>query len=187
MDETLLRRRRRARFAAVAIGVALVGTAGYLGFVRVATSDAPASSGVYILGALTGFAAFFAPCSFPLLLTFLSRRANESKASALTTALRVGFGATIMLSLFGLIILAGGSAVGRIVQFDQGSGRIFRLTVGLILILLGLQQSRLINIRMGWLNTVATTAGKMFDPSRVKKRSLSDFAYGFGFLLAGFG
>ena len=126
--------------------VLLVGLAGYLRSVWFVQSDRAASSGVLILGVITGFAAFFSPCSFPLLLTFLARRAGESRGSALASALRVGFGATLMLAVLGLVMAAGGAAIGTIVQFDQPPSRGFRLLVGALLVFLGLRQARLVTV-----------------------------------------
>ena len=98
----------------VTFGVLVVGIVGYLGFVAFVRADKAAGSGVLVLGAATGFAAFFSPCSFPLLLTFLARRSEESKGSALLSGLRVGFGAALLLGLLGLVLALGGGAVGRL-------------------------------------------------------------------------
>ena len=144
-------RRRRFRLLFVTIGVLIVGVVGYLGFVSFVLSDRAAGSGVLMLGALTGFAAFFSPCSFPLLLTFLARRAEESKGSAMLSALRVGLGATAMLGLIGLVMAVGGAALGNVVQFDQPLGRAFRLAGGGVLVVLGLKQARVINLEMRWM------------------------------------
>ena len=187
MDEITLRRRGRVRFVTVTLGLLVVGVFGYLGFVGFVESDKAGASSVLILGALTGFAAFFSPCSFPLLLTFLTRRGEESKGSALMSALRVGAGATLLLGILGLALAVGGSALASIVQFDSPSGRAFRLAVGVILIVFGLRQSRLIAFRMGWMDSVARTAGGRLAPSKTATRAGGDFAYGFGYLLAGFG
>ncbi len=121
------------------------------------------------------------------MLTFLTRRGEESKGSALMSALRVGAGATLLLGILGLTLAVGGSALASMVQFDSPSGRAFRLAVGVILIVFGLRQSRLIVFRMGWMDSVARTAGSRFAPSRTATRAGGDFAYGFGYLLAGFG
>jgi cytochrome c biogenesis protein CcdA len=175
------------RFTLVTFGVLLVGIAGYLGFVAFVQTDAPGSSSVLVLGALTGFAAFFSPCSFPLLLLFLSRRAEESTRSAMTSSLRVGMGAALMLALMGLVLIVVGASVGGVLQFDQPSGRTFRLILGAVLIIFGLKQSRLVRIPMGWMDSVASRAGQRFDPSKTSSRARGDVLYGFGYLLAGFG
>ena len=171
----------------VTFGVLVVGIVGYLGFVAFVRADKAAGSGVLVLGAATGFAAFFSPCSFPLLLTFLARRSEESKGSALLSSLRVGFGAALLLGLLGLVLALGGRAVGRLVQFDEPLGRAFRLVVGGGLIVLGLKQTQLVRFKMRWMYSVAGRAGQRFDPSQSATRGRSDFLYGFGYLLAGFG
>ncbi len=186
-DERATRRRTRVRFGLVAVGVFVVGLAGYLGFVAFVQSDGAAGSSVLVLGALTGFAAFFSPCSFPLLLTFLSRRANESKLSALASSLRVGLGASLMLALTGLALVALGASVGGLLQFDEPSGRLFRFVLGGVLIVFGLKQSRLVRVPMDWMDSVARVAGQRFDPSKASTRAGGDILYGFGYLLAGFG
>lgn len=186
MDELTQRRRSQYRIVILALGLLVVGVAGYFGFSAFATSDRGAT-GYLVLAALTGFASFFSPCSFPLLLTFLSRRSGEPGSSALLSALRVGMGALTMLAALGLILAAGGATFGRFLQFDQPAGRTFRLIVGGFLIFLGLRQTRLIVIRMLWLDRFASSASGWFDPSKPGLQRNSDFLYGFGYLLAGFG
>ena len=187
MDETTLRRRGRIRLLAVTLGLVVVGVAGYLGFVWFVQGDRATSSSVLMVAALTGFAAFFSPCSFPLLLTFLARRADESTASAVKSALRVGLGATLLLGFLALVLAAGGSAIGGVLQFDQPLGRAFRVAVGGVLIVFGLRQSRVFPVPMGWLDSVARAAGGAFDSSKAATRAGHDVLYGFGYLLAGFG
>ena len=104
-----------------------------------------------------------------------------------TDALRVGAGAAALLGLLAVAMVAGGAALGRVVEFDSTSGRVFRLSIGLLLILFGLRQARLLGIRMRWLDRVAGSAARMTDPARVRNPAGADFAYGFGYLLAGFG
>lgn len=182
-----MRRRARARFGAIASGLVVVAVAGYLGFVAFAESSPGVGVGVMVLGAATGFAAFFSPCSFPLLLTFLTRKSTESTGAALASALRVGAGAAVLLGLFALALIAGGTALGRVVEFDSTTGRVFRLSIGILLVVFGLRQAQLLGIRMRWLDRVAASTGRMLDPGRVSNPARADFAYGFGYLLAGFG
>jgi cytochrome c biogenesis protein CcdA len=182
-----VRRRARVRIGLVVAGVVLIGVAGYVGFIAFVQSDGAGGSSVLVLGALTGFAAFFSPCSFPLLLIFLSRRADESRRSALASSLRVGLGASLMLALTGLALVIVGASVGGLLEFDQPSGRVFRFLLGGALIAFGLKQSRLVGIPMGWMDSVASSAGRRFDPSRASSRAGGDMLYGFGYLLAGFG
>ena len=187
MDELIARRRSRARFSAVVAGLVVVGVAGYVGFVAFVGSDPGVAAGVMVLAAATGFAAFFSPCSFPLLLTFLARRSTDSPAVALASALRVAGGAALLLAVLAAAIVFGGFAIGGIVQFDSTTGRVFRLFVGLLLVIFGLRQARLLPPRMRWLDRVAGFSARILDPGRVSHPVRSDVTYGFGYLLAGFG
>jgi cytochrome c biogenesis protein CcdA len=187
MDESVSRRRFLARFSAVAVGLVVVGVAGYVGFVAFVGSDPGVAAGVMVLAAGTGFAAFFSPCSFPLLLTFLARRSADSPRVALASALRVAGGAALLLAILAASIAFGGFAIGGIVEFDSSTGRMFRLFVGLLLVIFGLRQARLLGLRMKWLDRVAGSSARILDPGRVSHPARSDLAYGFGYLLAGFG
>ena len=71
MDAQRARRRAQVRYSAMALGVLVAGLAGYVGFVAFVAADRAVAAGTMFLAAATGFAAFFSPCSFPLLLTFL--------------------------------------------------------------------------------------------------------------------
>ena len=187
MDDVTLRRRARARLGAVILGLVVVAVAGYVGFVAFVESNPGVGAGVMVLAAATGFAAFFSPCSFPLLLTFLTRKSTESTGSALVSALRVGAGAAVLLGLFAVGITVGGAALGRIVEFDSPPGRVFRLSIGLLLVVFGLRQSQRFGFRMQWLDRVAASSARVLDPGRASNAAGADFAYGFGYLLAGFG
>jgi len=169
------------------MGLLVVGIAGYAGFVAFVESDQSTGTALLLLAAATGFAAFFSPCSFPLLLTFLGRRADESVASAAGSALRVGLGAASLLAVVTIPIVVFGDAVAGLVAFDRLAGRIFRVIVGLTLILFGLRQARLIRLRIRGFDWVASRSAALFDPRRPSTRARSDFLYGFGYLLAGFG
>ena len=187
MDELIARRRSRARFSAVVAGLVVVGVAGYVGFVAFVGSDPGVAAGVMVLAAGTGFAAFFSPCSFPLLLTFLARRSADSPGAALASALRVAGGAALLLAVLAASIVFGGFAIGGVVEFDSTTGRMFRLLVGLLLVIFGLRQARLLALRMAWLDWIAGFSARILDPGRVSHPGRSDVAYGFGYLLAGFG
>lgn len=187
MDDQAVRRRSRVKFLAVALGVLVVGFAGYSGFTTFARSSREIGAGVVVLGAVTGFAAFFSPCSFPLLLTFLAKRASESKTAATLSALRVGAGAALLLAVFAAVIVAGGSAVAGVLEFDSAAGRIFRGLVGTMLMVFGLRQARLISFRIELFDRVAGSAAQALDPSKISSPARRDFLYGFGYLLAGFG
>lgn len=187
MDETALRARSRFRFGTIVVGMVIVGVAGYLGFVTFVGSDREIGAGVMVLAAATGFAAFFSPCSFPLLLTFLARRSTETKGASILSTFRIGAGAVAFFGLMAVVFALGGGALGNVIGFDTAAGRIFRLTIGVLLVGFGLRQARLVRLEMRWLDRVAVTTGRALDPSGHSNRTRSDFVYGFGYLLAGFG
>lgn len=164
-----------------------MGVAGYVGFVAFARAERNSGSALLLLAAATGFAAFFSPCSFPLLLTFLARRADESVMTTAVTTLRVGAGAASLLIVLAGVVALSGDALTSVIAFDQPTGRVIRLVVGLLLVGFGLRQARLLRLRMRWLDRVAGRAASAFDPSRRSSRAAGDFAYGFGYLIAGFG
>ncbi len=178
--------RRRARFGAIALGLLAAGVAGYAG-ARAFTGAAQApAAGLLALAAGAGLAAFFSPCSFPLLLTFLTRRADESPRAALASALRVGAGAALLLGVVAGAVATGAGALATVVAFDSPGGRFLRLGVGLLLIALGLRQAGVVRFAIPRLDSVARLARR---PATEGARSVvgGDFAYGFGYLVAGFG
>ena len=177
------------------MGTVTIGVAGYVGFVTVVGGGVGA--GTLTLAAATGFAAFFSPCSFPLLLTFLARRSESSARAALIAALTVGAGAVAFFAIVALAIGTLGEVAGQIVAFDTVSGRVFRSIVGTFLIVLGLRNTRMLNTRMlnlrilhlpmRGLDRLARVASSHFDPTAAPTIPRRDFVYGFGYLLAGFG
>jgi len=171
----------------VGLGVLVAGLGGYAGFVAFAGSDREIGAGTLFLAAATGFAAFFSPCSFPLLLTFLSRKVRESGRAMVSSALAMGMGAAALLALLAVVIGAGGEAAGRLVEFGSGWGRTFRSVVGVLLVILGLRQTGWLRLEMSWLDWMAGTTRRLLDPSRFSSRFGGDVVYGFGYLLAGFG
>ena len=190
MNDVTQLRRIRIRLAVVAMGTATIGVAGYVGFVTVVGGGVGA--GTLTLAAATGFAAFFSPCSFPLLLTFLAKRSESSARAALIGALTVGAGAVAFFALVALAIGTLGEVAGQIVAFDTVSGRVFRSIVGIFLIVLGLRNTRMLNLRIlrlpvRWLDRLAHVASSRFDPAPARTIPRRDFVYGFGYLLAGFG
>ena len=190
MDDALLIRRSRLRLATISLGLLLVGLAGYFGFVVFVENDAIGGLGAGVMGlaVATGFAAFFSPCSFPLLLTFLSRQSEAgSSKRVLVSSLVVGLGAVTFFAVVALALVVVGEGLARVVGFDTLAGRLFRASIGVLLVFLGLRQASLIKVKMRVFDSVAASAADRFDPSRHENRTRRDFVYGFGYLLAGFG
>lgn len=177
--------RQQIRFWLTAAGLIIVGVAGYLGFVTIA--DKSVGAGILVLAAATGFAAFFSPCSFPLLLTFLTRRREDSATQALLSAARVALGATLLLVALAAIVAVGGAAFATVLGFDRPAGRVFRAGVGVLLVLFGLRQTGRLALFNRTFNRIASWSGARFDPSRRSHQASRDLTYGFGYLLAGFG
>ena len=190
VDDLLLARRSRLRWIVVSFGLVLVGIGGYLGFKAFVESGSIGGLGAGLVGlaVATGFAAFFSPCSFPLLLTFLVRQYETgSRKAVLISALRVGLGAVTFLALLGVVLALAGEGLAGLIGFDTLSGRIFRAALGLFLLVLGLRQANLIKARFGVFDSVAGMAARIFDTSNLENQTQRDFVYGFGYLLAGFG
>ncbi len=178
---------------ATSVGVlALAGYAGYRLFPRFAL---PAVTGpaLLALAAGAGIASFFSPCSFPLLATLLARETGgvspeERLPRALGFAAALAVGASAFLLLTGAGIALGAGVLFARVTFTSGVGRLLRLVVGALLLLLGLMQ-------LGWLPTnlfgpvVHVGAGLKRAQGRVRQRHpwLGFGVFGFGYLLAGFG
>ncbi len=188
-------------YGALALGVALLGLVGYLGFVVYPSLDLSAGVGVGLIALATaaGIASFFSPCSFPLLVGMLGRPvaeragtdgARRSTRRSLAFAAALSFGVVVFLGLLGAVIALGGDAVVEGVDFTSTAGRVLRVSVGTFLILVGL-------IQIGHLRVPL----RRFQPSlerflrRQRRESrgqgpprLGRFAlFGFGYLAAGFG
>lgn len=180
------------------LGVLILAMAGYVGYLLYPRFGLPAVEGVSLLLLATGagIASFFSPCSFPLLVTLLSRatgyedrtmKARSSLRSALTFALALSLGAAVFLILGGLVIALGGKALFAGVTFTSTTGRIIRSIVGILLIGLGL-------IQIGVLPFSLHAVGRISRPlmqsqARIRRKNplLSFALFGFGYLLAGFG
>lgn len=189
MSDLLLARRARIRWIVVSAGLVGVGFGGYLGFVAFVENGGLGGLGAGVVGlaVATGFAAFFSPCSFPLLVTFLVRRhEGGSRRMVVQSSLTVGLGAVVFFGLLALTLALAGEGLARVVGFDTLSGRLFRGLLGAFLVGLGLRQAHLIRARLGVFESVAGAAGRTFvnaDASGAK----GDFLYGFAYVLIGFG
>src|SRR6266542_293180 len=141
----------RLRYALLAVGVALLGLAGYVGYVTYPRFHLPSVTGAALmaLAAGAGAAAFFSPCSFSLLLTLLAREAR-SEGSARRTEKVASFAAAFSLGIVGFLavlgglIAFGGRGLASAVTFLSPTGIAIRITVGSLLVLLGLIQAEII-------------------------------------------
>jgi cytochrome c biogenesis protein CcdA len=192
--EAMLKDRSRARLALLVAGTLLVALAGYTGFRLYPSIGGGSGSGAALVGvaAATGFAAFFSPCSFPLMLTMLGRQAgSDTGRSRLRPALRFALAASIGASAFvvgfGMLLSIGGGAIARQITFTSGPGRALRIAVGLLLITMGLAQLGRIRIPFFRLAVLATPIERRRRTSDNPDRFSNHVLYGFGYLIAGFG
>ncbi len=103
------------------------------------------------------------------------------------SSLLVGLGAIAFFAVMAAALAVAGEGLARVLGFDTLTGRLFRASIGALLLFLGLRQAHLINVRIRVFDSVAGKAARRFDPSRYENQAKRDFVYGFGYLLAGFG
>jgi cytochrome c biogenesis protein CcdA len=192
--EALQKRRGQTRFGLVVAGTLLVALVGYLGFRLLPTLGDGSETGAALmaLAAATGFAAFFSPCSFPIMLTTLGRQANTRTGRArLKPTLRFAAGASIgavaFLAGLGLFLSLGGGSISRQVTFSSTTGRTLRIAAGLAIITMGLVQLGKVRIPFFKLAKLATPIDRKRAGNADPDRFFSHVLYGFGYLIAGFG
>lgn len=177
---------RRSLLAVVAVAVA-VALGGYAGYVLYPRFDLPAAAGIGLLAlaAGAGLAAFFSPCSFPLLLTLIVR--GESNDGQRGNAVWVAAGAATFMLALGLLIAAGGAGIASSITFDSTPGRLLRAVVGVILIVLGLIQAGV--IRANLRRFEPAIHGMLGRQARLRRHRprLGHAVFGFAYLTAGFG
>jgi cytochrome c-type biogenesis protein len=179
-----------------AFSIVALALAGYVGFILYPKFDLPAVSGIglLVLAAAASVASFFSPCSFPLLVGLLARETGAEKkdsASLLRPALRfaaaLSVGASLFLLLLGAAIALGGSFLFKEVTFTSTPGRIIRLVVGALLIILGLIQVGIIPFSFRGTAGAARSILQTQAHLRRERTTLGFAILGFGYLLAGFG
>lgn len=177
--------------------IGVLALAGYAGYILYPRFDLPAETGIglLVLAAGAGIASFFSPCSFPLLVTLLSRdggsqpgpsRARMSRTLGFATALALG--ATAFLILTGIGIALGASALFEGVTFTSTIGRVIRLGIGTLLILLGLIQVGALRAAFGkGMHAVTTPVMRRQARLRREHQTAGFGLFGFIYILAGFG
>jgi cytochrome c biogenesis protein CcdA len=193
-QETLQKRRGQARLGLVIAGTVLVALVGYVGFRLFPTLGDGTETGAALmaLAAAIGFAAFFSPCSFPLMLATLGRQAKAGTGRsrlkpALRFALAASIGAVAFLMGFGLLLSLGGEGIARQITFTSTTGRALRITAGTLLITMGLVQLGNVTIPFYKLSNLATPIDRHRTEKGNPDRFSSHVLYGFGYLIAGFG
>ena len=184
------------RYILLILGIGILALAGYTGYVLYPRFGLPAGSGAVFLtlAAMAGIAAFFSPCSFPLLLTLLARAipgeagtGHSRVQHTLRFAAALSLGASLFLLLAGSALSLGAGVFFQSITFASLAGRTIRSVVGGLLILFGLiQMGKLPNIfDQTW--RVAAPLLKTQAKMRRRKPVLAFGLYGFGYILAGFG
>lgn len=192
-----LRRSGGSRYALLAAATVVTALVGYLAYVSYPRFDLPALTGatLVVVAAAAGIAAFFSPCSFPLLVSMLARPlAAEAQAErgrpvrkAAAFAAALSLGASLFLVAIGIAIAAGADTFFEDVTFTSTTGIAIRIVVGAFLVALGLIQLNLLPV-----------SSRRFEPAihgflakQAEVRRQRPFAgftlFGFGYLLAGFG
>lgn len=174
--------------------VAVAAIAGYVGFRLAAGLElgAEAGAGMVALAALTGFAVFFSPCSFPLVLGLLAgsdsaAAAGQRRRDAVATALAMGVGAAVFLLLVGVAVGLLGEGLAQSVGFNTVGGRVLRCAVGAILVTSGLIQLGFISVPLWRVTRFAQPIDRRRAAIAAQHPHRAHVLYGFGFILAGFG
>jgi cytochrome c biogenesis protein CcdA/copper chaperone CopZ len=185
-----------ARIGVLALIIASVALIGYAGYVVYPRFDLPPVEGAAVFGlaAAAGVAAFFSPCSFPLLLAILGRHASARARDIEPVASRpallggvVALGAGGFLLTAGLLIAAGGGALVAQVTFDSVAGVTLRAIVGVVLVGLGLIQAEVIGLSFRRAEGVARPVMRRQARLRRDHPLAGHALFGFGYVLAGFG
>jgi cytochrome c biogenesis protein CcdA/copper chaperone CopZ len=186
------------RYALLALVVAVLALAGYIGYELYPRFNLSAAEGIglLLLAAGAGIASFFSPCAFPLLVTLLAREtgvngqptdAPSGVATGLAFATALSVGAALFLVLVGMGIALGGGVLFAGVTFTSPVGRAIRIVTGGVLIALGLVQLGILPNPLHAVEVLARPLQRAQARYRRRRRVLGFGVFGFGYLLAGFG
>ena len=186
----------------ILVGIILVALAGYFIFVNYMTVFVPniASYSLLLIAIIAGIAAFFNPCNFAVLPAYLSYYYSISEKTTkpknkLKTILLYGLAAALGIVVFNLIL---GSLIGLLgAGFGKSFAlagetpnlltglfvRVFRGTIGSILIILGYLHFSGIGFHLGFLDRLS----KKFSESKQKNPYKRLFAFGFIYNAIGIG
>lgn len=183
------------RYLLLVAGVLLAGVAGYVGYVVYPRFELPAvaGAGLLVLASAAGFAAFFSPCSFPLLATLLARHTGADQPTATRVRRAVLFatslsvGAVVFVLAVGALFALGGRPLAGAVTFTSASGRAIRVVVGVALILLGLVQVGRIELDLRRFEPTIHALLRRQASLRRRRPVAGTALFGFAYLAAGFG
>ena len=191
----LTNRGRTIWYGLLTAGVMILAIAGYGGYILYPRFHLPLVTGVglLILAASAGIASFFSPCSFPLLVTLLSREPADvetppsKRQHPILFSAALSLGASIFLLLTGAIVALGGGLFFKNITFASSTGRTIRTVVGSILIFLGLIQTGLLPVSFHAIADVFKPLQKRQARLRRKRPAFGYAFFGFIYLMAGFG
>ena len=145
-----------------------------------------------LLAAGAGLASFFSPCSFPLLATLLARQVRDVEGrEAWLRLLRFGSalaaGVTLFLVLVGAALALGAAPLFAQFTFSSPGGRLLRLIIGSLLLLVGFFQWR--GVAPGGDAVYSLVKPLLEGQVRLRRQrpTLAFGLFGFGYVLAGFG
>lgn len=184
----------RIRYGLLAVAIVLAGLAGYVGYVVYPRFHLPsvAGAGLLLLAAGAGVAAFFSPCSFPLLLTLLARQVRGGRPqnrlrSVLIFAGAFSAGAVAFVLSLGVLIGLGGRGIASSVTFTSPTGVAIRIAVGLLLVVLGLIQAEVMPVSFHAVEALTRPILQRQASFRREHPVAGFAAFGFAYLIIGFG
>ncbi len=181
------------RYLILPVAVLALALLGYASFRLTLQLPASAEAGPFLLllAAMAGLGSLFSPCSFPLLLTLMSREVNSADGQGRRPLARFAvpftLGATAFLLLTGVVLAIGAAPLVARLNFGSPAGRVLRGLVGLLLLSAGAWQMKGRSLTLSRLTTVLTPLWNRQDQLRRDRRALGPFLYGFGYIVAGFG
>lgn len=170
--------------------IALLGYSRYALYPRFSLTETTVLS-LFILAIAAGFASFFSPCSFSLMVALIGRFSKSdgqvSIRASLRTAITIAIGTSLFFIVSGVILVMGGAALFSSVTFDSLAGRTIRLVTGSILIAFGFTQLGKLSNPLTAVTTIASPLMRFQARHRNEKPILGMIVFGFAYPMAGFG
>ena len=174
----------------ISILIALLGYGTYVLYPRFSLTEASGLS-LFVLSIAAGFASFFSPCSFSLMIALIGRfsksNGQTSVHTCLRTAMTIAIGASLFFIITGLILVMGGDAIFNSITFDSLVGRMIRLITGSILITFGLMQLGKFPNPLTAVTRIASPLMRFQARRRRENPNLGMIIFGFAYPMAGFG
>ncbi len=178
------------RLLVIGVVIALLGYVTYALYPRFSLTETTGIS-LFILSIAAGFASYFSPCSFSLMVALIGRFSKSadqvSIRASLRTAITIAIGTSLFFIISGVILVMGGEALFSSVTFDSLAGRLIRLITGLMLIVFGLIQLGKISNPLIIVTRIASPLMRFQARHRNEKPILGMIVFGFAYPMAGFG